>query len=106
MMKDDNEDDLKNKEDLHIGGRHTALDIFRFVVFFKHNLTVAVSVYLGVNRKNTKLTSQLKRHERKQHVNSCTNLFQIGLLRSNSHQQVIHGLQNYNTINVGKKVKV
>ena len=34
MMKDDNEDDLKNKEDLHIGGRHTALDIFRFGVFF------------------------------------------------------------------------
>ena len=33
-MKDDNEDDLKNKEDLHIGGRHTALDIFRFAVFF------------------------------------------------------------------------
>ena len=27
MMKDDNEDDLKNKEELHIGGRHTALDI-------------------------------------------------------------------------------
>ena len=34
MMKDDNEDDLKNKEDLHIGGRHMALDIFRFGVFF------------------------------------------------------------------------
>ena len=33
-MKDDNEDDLKNKEDLHIGGRHTAPDIFRFAVFF------------------------------------------------------------------------
>ena len=33
MMKDDNEDDLKNKEDLPIGGRHTALDIFRFAVF-------------------------------------------------------------------------
>ena len=27
-MEDDNEDDLKNKEDLH-----TALDIFRFAVF-------------------------------------------------------------------------
>ena len=27
MMKDNNEDDLKNKEDLHIGGRHTVLDI-------------------------------------------------------------------------------
>ena len=34
MMKDDNEDDLKNKEDLYIGGMHTALDIFRFAVFF------------------------------------------------------------------------
>ena len=33
-MEDDNEDDLKNKEDLHIAGRHTALDIFRFAVFF------------------------------------------------------------------------
>ena len=29
MMEDDNEDDFKNKEDLHIGGRHTALDVFR-----------------------------------------------------------------------------
>ena len=34
MMNDDNEDDLKKKEDLHIAGRHTALDIFRFAVFF------------------------------------------------------------------------
>ena len=33
MMKDDNEDDLKNKEDLHIGGMHKVLDIFRFAVF-------------------------------------------------------------------------
>ena len=33
-MEDDNEDNLKNKEDLHIAGRHTALDIFRFAVFF------------------------------------------------------------------------
>ena len=33
MKKDDNEDNLKNKEDLHIGGRHTALDIFRLAVF-------------------------------------------------------------------------
>ena len=32
-MEDDNEDDLKNKEDLHIAGRHTALDICRFAVF-------------------------------------------------------------------------
>jgi len=29
-MEDDNEDDLKNKEDF--AGRHTALDIFRFAV--------------------------------------------------------------------------
>ena len=34
-MEDDNEDDLKNKEDLHIAGRHMALDIFRFAVFLK-----------------------------------------------------------------------
>ena len=33
-MKDDNEDALKNKEDLHIAVRHTAPDIFRFAVFF------------------------------------------------------------------------
>ena len=35
-MEDDNEDNLKNKEDLHIAGRHTALDIFRFAVFFSY----------------------------------------------------------------------
>ena len=29
-----NGDDLKNKEDLNIAGRHTAPDIFRFAVFF------------------------------------------------------------------------
>ena len=28
-----NEDDLKNKEEFHIAGMHTALDIFRFAVF-------------------------------------------------------------------------
>ena len=33
-MEDDYEDNLKNKEDLHIAGRHTALDIFRFAIFF------------------------------------------------------------------------
>ena len=33
-MKDNKEDNLKNKEDLHITRRHTALDIFRFAVFF------------------------------------------------------------------------
>ena len=33
-MEDDNEDNLKNKEDLHIVGMHTALDIFCFAVFF------------------------------------------------------------------------
>ena len=36
MMKDANEDDLKNKEDLHIGGGHTALDIFRFAVLLEN----------------------------------------------------------------------
>ena len=41
-MKDDNEEDLKNKEDLHIGGRHTALDIFRFAVFFYSILELLV----------------------------------------------------------------
>ena len=30
-----NEEDLKNKEDLHIAGRHTALDKFRFAAFLK-----------------------------------------------------------------------
>ena len=31
-----NEDNLKNKEDLHIAGRHAAMDIFRFAVFFMY----------------------------------------------------------------------
>ena len=39
-MEDDNEDNLKNKEDLHIAGRHTALDIFRFAVFFFTYLSI------------------------------------------------------------------
>ena len=34
VMGADNEDDLKNKADLHVAGRHTALDIFRLAVFF------------------------------------------------------------------------
>ena len=33
-IEDDNEDDLKNKEDFYIAGRYMALDIFRFAVFF------------------------------------------------------------------------
>ena len=33
-MEDDNEDDLKNKEELHIAGKHTVLDISCFAVFF------------------------------------------------------------------------
>ena len=45
MMKDDNEDDLKNKEDLHIGGRHTALDIFRFAVFFSSSFLKLASLF-------------------------------------------------------------
>ena len=36
-MEDDNEDNLKNKEDLHIAGRYTALDKFHFVVFFNNS---------------------------------------------------------------------
>ena len=51
MMKDDNEDDLKNKEDLNIGGRHTALDIFRFAAFFFLSL---------LNRPSNKLCSYLQ----------------------------------------------
>ena len=30
---EDDEDDLKNKDDLHITERYTALDIFSFAVF-------------------------------------------------------------------------
>ena len=44
MMKDNNEDDLKNKENLHISGRHTALDIFSFAVFFLIMIVLAVQV--------------------------------------------------------------
>ena len=50
-MEDDNEDHLKNKEDLHIAGRHTALDIFRFAVFFK-NFLVLVTKYRFVQSLN------------------------------------------------------
>ena len=39
-MEADNEDDLKNKADLHIAGRHTALDISRFAEFFCPSVTV------------------------------------------------------------------
>ena len=39
-MEADNEDDLKNKADLHIAGRYMALDIFRFAVFLTDILTV------------------------------------------------------------------
>ena len=45
-MKDDNEDDLKNKEDLYIGGRHTALDIFRFAVFFGKQSKIVTGLIL------------------------------------------------------------
>ena len=47
MMKDDNEDDLKNKEDLHIGGRHMALDIFRFAVFLKSECSGSLHALYG-----------------------------------------------------------
>ena len=46
-MEDDNGDHLKNKEDLHMAGRHTALDIFRFAVFlFKElaNMIISISI--------------------------------------------------------------
>ena len=56
MMKDDNEDDLKNKEDLHIGGRHTALDIFRFAVFFTKRLKDILSL-------TNRITSNLRRFD-------------------------------------------
>ena len=49
MMKDDNEDDLKNKEDLHIGGRHTALDIFRFAVFLRSSSFLGLTSYLSLS---------------------------------------------------------
>ena len=45
-MEDDNEDELKNKEDLHIAGMHTALDIFRFAVFFLMDLDLSLSYFL------------------------------------------------------------
>ena len=38
-MEDNNEDNLKNKKDLHITGGPTALDIFRFGVFFDWDST-------------------------------------------------------------------
>ena len=47
MMKDDNEDDLKNGEGLHIGGSHTALDIFRFAVFLITYLTLGIFQRFG-----------------------------------------------------------
>ena len=49
-MEDDNEDDLKNKEDLHIAGRHTTLDIFRFAVFFNPFLTSEMKIFKIVNK--------------------------------------------------------
>ena len=48
MMEDDNEDNLKNKVDLYIGGRNMALDIFRFAVFFIHpNKVLAFEMLYG-----------------------------------------------------------
>ena len=37
-----NEDNLKNKEDLHIAGRDTALDKFRFAVFSNQALYICL----------------------------------------------------------------
>ena len=50
-MKDDNEDDLKNKEDLYIGGRYKALDIFRFAVFF-FTQTIPRGAYAPTDNNN------------------------------------------------------
>ena len=39
-----NEGYLKNKDDLHIAGRHMALNIFRSAVFFSPLLTIVTAV--------------------------------------------------------------
>ena len=51
-MEDDNEDNLKNKEDLHIAGRQMALDIFRFAVFFWMKIVYNLIDVLQNFRKN------------------------------------------------------
>ena len=48
-MEDDNEDNLRNKEDLHIAGRHTALDIFRFAVFFLFGPNISPPIFLDTS---------------------------------------------------------
>ena len=47
QMDLNNEDDLKNKKDLHIAGRHMALDIFRFAVFFLRVLVIVKGYHLA-----------------------------------------------------------
>ena len=42
LMEDYNEDNLKNKEDLHIAARDTVLDIFRFAVFSNQALYICL----------------------------------------------------------------
>ena len=41
-----NEEDLKNEEDLHIAGRHMALDIFRFAVFLVNCLVFVLNNFI------------------------------------------------------------
>ena len=54
MMEADNEDDLKNKADLHIAGRHTALDISRFAEFFSKRFLIFPMV-VGYSDEETDL---------------------------------------------------
>ena len=48
LMDLNNEDNLKNKEDLHISGRHPALDIFRFAVFFFTKMSYQVKKFCPI----------------------------------------------------------
>ena len=56
-MEDDNEDELKNKEDLHIAGMHTALDIFCFAVFFSFSIEYYDIDSLYNEKKNNNMNS-------------------------------------------------
>ena len=52
-----NENNVKNKEDLHIAGRHPALDIFRIAVFLLMRSTSLMKIFCTaeVNLKDNKL---------------------------------------------------
>ena len=41
-----NENDLKNSDDLHIAEKHTALDIFKFAVFFTLDSGLVYTMYI------------------------------------------------------------